>query len=603
MTTESAEQGLLSPSRQTPMEVEHARDRASLSSNDGSLPSRPQTNNNPGLPITLKFLFALNGFSLALPMTALLYIVNTRVALSLTLLPAYGAVAFLPNSLRPLYAVLSSTTHRDQLISLLLLSSAASLAGTALIPRHGVVLCFLAALVRGVTSAWPEFLLGLTLLDYARLQSSAKFDETCGRYQAQAATARHVGSLTASVGALAIIGASPAWEAHTMNWLFFLAAAANVTGAAVAIHYQIGRQHVYALPDTRPNNYASISSSSSTNDDNDNNDDVETGQVVSTKFFLCRQLSRHNVLLVLLLQISVILLALQAPLQALLTRIGWQILMGISLLALIVTFGMADWKPAQKVGLFLILRHLVPSASYLMSSYFYDIFATAPYLLQLLSLVDMAVSTVSAWSYGQVCARFSNDTALPRLIVAMTLLASLLSFTQVWLVRVLPTLQASPWLQFVVVVFVQGLVNWSGTWNFLPDVVLATTSVKPNRRATTVTLPAVVVEEEELSESGDTEFVDEASQDENDDDSMMDDRESVEEDPHHQESLPERHTRNLQYGTLISCIDFGDQLGALVLGALVGALDVGRDWEHLGALIQVCAVLGACSTVLVVILR
>ena len=37
-----------------------------------------------------------------------------------------------------------------------------------------------------------------------------------------------------------------------------------------------------------------------------------------------------------------------------------------------------------------------------MISYLYDVFATAPYMLPLLSLTDMAIATVAAWTYGKL---------------------------------------------------------------------------------------------------------------------------------------------------------------------------------------------------------
>ena len=127
---------------------------------DSSFSSFTTTTAREGLPMPLRILFALNGFSLAFPTTALMYVVNTRVEMSLALLPTYGAIAFLPNSLRPLYACLSRTPFRDYHLAFLLTTSAISIALTALIPENGIVLCFILAFVRGVTSSWPEFLLG-----------------------------------------------------------------------------------------------------------------------------------------------------------------------------------------------------------------------------------------------------------------------------------------------------------------------------------------------------------------------------------------------------------------------------------------------------------
>ena len=216
-------------------------------------------------------------------------------------------------------------------------------------------------------------------------------------------------------------------------------------------------------------------------------------------------------------------------------------------------------------------------ANIITEAYLYDVFATAPYLLQLLSLVEMGVTAVATWSYGRFWSSFSSDTALPLLILGMTLLASLMSLTQIWLVHILPVLAGSPLVQFGVVVVVKSVVNWTGMWNFMPDVVLATTSLKHASKKSPATpgVPSQVVPSGADSTTATT------------------------------ESLQERQSRNMQYGTLVACIDFGDQLGALVLGALVAALGVSRDnnWGHLEDLIQLCGFLGVCSAAFIFILK
>ena len=535
-----------------------------------------------GLPLPLKFLFALNGFSLAFPVTALLYIVNTRVEMSIALLPTYGAIAFLPNSLRPLYAYFSHTCFRDRLIALLLIASALSIAATALIPKHGVMLCFIIGFLRGVTSSWPEFLLGLTLVDLARFETK-DYEKTCAVFQAQAATSRHIGSLVASIGALVIVSRHHFLEAHTMNLLLFVSAMANFIGAIIALYYRVGRQQIHAVEPSSTGlpNYQSISTT-----------DVEVGESFlskNQKVSMCRIATNYNVLLVLLLQITVVLLALRQPIEGMLSPMGWRALSCTSIAALMLSFTAAvwsgQWEHSQKVGLFLILRHVTPSASYLMSSYLYDVFASAPYLLQLLSLVDTAISTAAAWSYGKFWSKFSSEVALPLLIFSMTILASLISLAQVWLVHILPVLSNTPLVQFGIVIVVQGIVNWTGMWNFMPDVVLATTSIKHTAVQSNASSDSVKGINTTVS-SGQGGVI------------VTNIREA-------EEAVQEQHSRNMQYGTLISCIDFGDQLGALVLGALVAALDVSRenDWDRLDDLIQLCALIGAFSAVFICILK
>jgi len=99
---------------------------------DGSSDTLPATNDislptpmREGLTQPLSLLFAINGITLALPMTSYMYIVNSQVATPLSLLPTYVALTFLPSSLKPLYAFLSNSKWLTgcgchQLIALLL---------------------------------------------------------------------------------------------------------------------------------------------------------------------------------------------------------------------------------------------------------------------------------------------------------------------------------------------------------------------------------------------------------------------------------------------------------------------------------------------------
>lgn len=536
------------------------------------------------LPLALKLLFALNGFSLAFPVTALLYIVNTRVEMSLALLPTYGAVAFLPNSLRPLYAYLSQTRFRDRLIAFLLCLSFASTLLTALIPKHGVTLCFVAAFLRGVASSWPEFLLGLTLVDQAR--TCTDFDQACAVFQSQAATTRNIGSMTASVGALLLLSGQDSLHPATMDILLFVSAGSNLIGSGIALFYQVGRQPIFHSETSNVElvNYQSIPYEDASSCDTSLTSEADTDDVPTVCFW--RNGTSHNLRLVVLLQITVILFALRQPLESWLSLFAWQGITAASVLALIFSFTAAVWttgqlQHSQKVGLFLILRHMIPEVTSLMIAYLYDIFATTPYLLQLLSITDVATATIATWSYGKFWSKFSSDKTLPLVIVGTTLVAAITSLSQIWLVRILPTLAETPLVQFGVVVIVRALVSWTGEWNFMPDVVLATTAVK---HASKTAAAVVLTNEQDREIPAGNESI-----------------EQIEE----IESPEDRQAINVQYGTLISCLDFGDQLGALVLAALISAFDVTREnnWDHLDDLTQLCCVLGVCSTLFVLILR
>jgi hypothetical protein len=610
----------------------------------------PDDTQAPSLPLPLCVLFALNGLSLALPMTALLYVVNTRVALSVALLPAYGAVAFLPNALRPLYAYLTAQLaarlSREGQIATLLLLSALSTAVTAVLPTHAVVGCFGVAFLRGVSSAWPEFLLGLTLVDEARSgrcgmdgannNTVDNLDATCAVFQAQAAVWRNSGSLVANVGAAGflLVAGAHAHTRTTMNALLLAAAFANVVGAFVAVWYRVGRQEsLYMVVEEEeedesadlPTNYQSIPPPLVDSEIGDLDEDSllslgDTAAAAATHddwyAFFCNCQRNPNVRLVVLLQLTVVLLALRQPIEELTSAFVWQGCTSTSVVALLCTFvasvWIQKWPRSQKVGLFLILRHAMPSVGYLMSSYLWDIFSETPFLLQLLSFVDMAIATAAAWSYGKVWSAYASEAALPALIAGMTILAALASLTQLWLVRALPALTSTPLLQFGAVVLVRGLVSWTGEWRLLPDIVLATTSLKyhhSRQGASHVAIYQVVRDEAPACQTGAKISLGDAAEEEH---PMEEDAtqlpalaDEAEDEVNQPESAADRHAIHMQYGTLISCMDFGGQLGALTLGALVAALDVSREnnWGHLDDLILLCGVLGAASSVLVLIIK
>jgi hypothetical protein len=190
---------------------------------------------SPQLDLAVRFLYGLQGATMQLPSLALLAIVNDRVAIPPAYLPAYGAIAFLPHSLKPLYALLSSLSttsssfeqdrHTKMLLALLFTASGFAYVGTALlIPVGGVISCFVWGFLRGVTSAWSQFLLDKTLIRQAQdstkettpdgdsqhtihepnNQSMLSYQTISSLFQSQAATNRHLGSLVASIGIFAV---------------------------------------------------------------------------------------------------------------------------------------------------------------------------------------------------------------------------------------------------------------------------------------------------------------------------------------------------------------------------------------------------------------
>lgn len=170
-------------------EPEHSQTRQAQhleSSGDDNL--RESTFNDPDLPklpLMLELLFGLNGLSLSLLTLPIMYILNTRVAVPLPYLPAYGAIAFLPYSLKPFYAYLcglwaskrtskqaaataaTNNNHQYRYLPLfrwLLASNSIYTILLACIPKGGIKAVFGVAFLRGITDSCAEFCLGLTLI-------------------------------------------------------------------------------------------------------------------------------------------------------------------------------------------------------------------------------------------------------------------------------------------------------------------------------------------------------------------------------------------------------------------------------------------------------
>ena len=131
------------------------------------------------LPTSLRLVYALNSATFQVSSLALLSIVNTRVSIPATYLPAYGAISFLPYSLRPIFAWISSLILRvldkrqqqidnsssssknrhDKLLCPAFILASLSFIGTIFIPstKNGFILCFVWGFMRGVAGHGPTF--------------------------------------------------------------------------------------------------------------------------------------------------------------------------------------------------------------------------------------------------------------------------------------------------------------------------------------------------------------------------------------------------------------------------------------------------------------
>lgn len=580
----------------------------------------------PRLSLPLRILFAMNGATLALPTTALMYILNTRVAMSLTLIPTYAAIAFLPYSLKPLYAFLSSAMaprdRRHMVITLLLVVSGLCTAGTALIPVGGVWFCILFGFIRGVTGAWPEFLLGLTLVDQARNEQPVHiYAETAARFQTQAATARNIGALVAHAAATAFFTVQEL-DDGSVTLLLFAAGLLNCISALVAWSYRVGSTR---MPTMTTDIIAEESPLDSLTilprwPSYDSLSDCDCESLLSP----CRgsgpsDATHRNIRIVILLQLVIIIISLRGPIEEVASKTAWAFMATGAIVALAVTGCTSPsvrWERSHRVGLFLILRHAMPSVTNTMSSYFYSLFSSMPAFLQAMSLTDMAVTTLASWSYGRVLSRYSKEEQLYVVIAGTTVLAAVASLGNLLLVKYCTP--DSTWaVQVCLAIGVKTVTTWTSEWNFLPDVILATISAVPEHDSQAVpeqddqAVPEHGSQENSLTAAIKTTTISTPSTKEaatlttctdtstatsittatatDEDSDRGDDSQKV----------------DMQYGTLVSCIDFGDQLGALLAGPIVAALGISRenDWAGMDSLIQLSSLAALLSIGFIAILR
>ncbi len=543
------------------------------------------------LPWTLRLFFALNGFTLSLEGLGLMYIINSRVEMPIPYLPTYGAIAFLPYSLKPLYGYLSQgRISRYQLFIGLLFGNGVSVFSTCFIPRGGVFLACLVAFVRGVTDSWAELCLGITLIDHVRVYSNIpgySYEGLASKFQAQAATARNLGSFFAfTITFIIFTGRQSLSSSHTelsafdANAILISAGGLQVLGAAFAYwcrrEFQAPSsdgfvliQHHEVMQEEQPDEASALREDetntrtpySSTEEDSWNSEPTFCPRAESWN-------SRINGILVVLLQSTILILAMQGPITEISSHLLWKVLVVSFLLATLLV-GIATYfnqwcYTSHKVGVYLILKHALPSDSMVLGSFFYFLFQSSPAELQILSLLGSGVTTFSSWSYGRLLSKYNTGSKFLTLIAGTTVLAAIASLGNIVIFRH----SQSDHLIWIVVV-VKTISTFFEEWEFLPDVVLATTSL--NAKDETILGPASVLPTSQTS------------------------------------SLTNVKARNdaVEYGTLISCIDFGDEIGSLVTGPLVALLGISREnnFERLDHLISVCFLFNIMSVGLLLLLR
>ena len=663
-------------------------------------PHHPPDDADPSLPLMLRLLFGLNGLSLSLLTLPMMYILNTRVAVPLPYLPAYGAIAFLPYSLKPMYAYLcglwakhrsNRPTNRNRqhnnhrhtyrylaLFRWLLVGNSICTLLFASIPRGGVLAVFVVAFLRGVTDSWAEFCLGLTLIDHARTNHPGSYETAVSSLQAQSATAGNLGAWTASlVTCLVLVGRrfaseeddeeqQPQLTGGLTNGLVIATALFQLVGVASVQVWETGQSKRANANGNGNDNwngdgiYDELPSSETRYDANGTGDDgsdnpVRFGRdnaVLSTESdFLRDEESSHpsysslediasdeesaaslsiettdlfgnprngswpftriaKWILIVLLQCILVAIALKGPFVEATSHFVWIVLMSTLLIGIVFTavalycklrksddIGVSDDTTTLNVGLFLVLKNAIPSDSAILGSFFYALFGTnQPLLLQFLSFLGMGVSSLSSWSYTRIFSkRFGSGRPLVGLIAGTVVLASLASLMHIAVFRVYQRSEhgeegneeLSPSRRLLLIAIAAKFVTtFCDEWAFLPELVLATTSVRVPTSTGSLSSPANIASHREADGPVGNGAIVSGTPAENLGGSHERDRLEDDDDDEDQ-----RQRIAIEYGTLVSCIDFGDQLGSLLAAPLVAAWQISREngFLHLDRLILFCS--------------
>lgn len=585
----------------------------------------------PRLPLPLSILYGMYGLTMSLPMLPMMYILNTRVALPLSVLPTYGALSFMPYSFKPLYAYVSSFFPRHLLLCIGWACCALATLGWTWVPS--VTWVFVLGIVHGVVMAWSGFLLGLTLLETAQCHllkqnsididsanhGGAAFETAASLFQSQAATARNIGSFLASILTLLIFGIGQRdqsqWSGLLVNGIFWATAGCHLISFFVVLGHRDTFSSDYSLRTSRTTpsstvqatmqlpirddgrlTYSSLEVSEGYSDedvsDADSEETLERQEQSSPT-------NKFNLFAVGFLQVSVILLALKGPIHTLVSDHLYilPVVAGVAIVGLLLLFlwlcigntglrilkeARQGWGMSSMAGLVLILRHAVPSSFAVYNAFLYHCFQTQPAWLQIFSLAGSVTLTLASWSYQKLFApHFSHGRKLIHFMMVTTFVtyASNNLFAVVVNThrddRSLEAQPLFPWL----VLSIKVLTSFPMEWNFLPSVVLATVSIPGAENATRGV--------------------------QNDTASNLRNMEMNEEDEQQgtpAESVPTTvptvsSATNVAYGSLISCIDFGDQIGAILSTPIVSALGITREnnWRNLDSMIHICSGIGVLS--------
>ena len=194
---------------------------------------------------------------------------------------------------------------------------------------------------------------------------------------------------------------------------------------------------------------------------------------------------RVTIFALVMMQVAIVLFVLKDPITSVTSEFVWKVLVvtmssAFALSAVGLCYNRSLQFP-HRVGIFLIVRNMVPSDAMVVASFVYSVFQSQPLLMQSLSVISLAVRMVSSWSYTKLWARFCQGHPLLMLIgglVVLSSLASLLNVALFWKYQGSASMNENDMIRNVVGIAILSTVGTTffSEWAFLPEVVLASVS-------------------------------------------------------------------------------------------------------------------------------
>lgn len=607
------------------------------------------------LPISLRVVYALNSATFQVSSLALLSIVNTRVGVGVEYLPALGAISFLPYSLLPIFAWVGSLllkqkkntnpddnkNRHDKLLFPAFLLASSAFVGTVFIPPGGVVLCFVWGFLRGVAGAWTDFLIGMSVIEFSKLQSrflpslsqndgnTVTYEKCVSVNTAQSSTARNIGSFVASVVALLFFSKNRNLSDRVANTLILGTAAIFLLASFASLKYQSSVEKILqnSRYDTIIDNdeeeltdepsSTSLSSRQSEVGHNELEDSEGSNPPKDMDMQVPKGTHRQQIVQVSTLisfQALLAVSALQKPIISISSQTTWLSLVVTFTVILVCTIfvgyrcgqqktatsstsdthsSMPNCQhhqrlPHGQLNLYFLLRYSMPITGFLMYSYIYTVFQSEPMFLQLLAVLKSAIGSISTFFYEKVLSpKCHSGWPLIGMIFTLDIVMGLVALLDVWVVRAVSEKVVDG--EYYIDTSLRCLVGAVGLakyffaeLDYMPTLVLSTTNIyngdDDDLRSSKFGHDGVKRESSADSDNG--EHVEENQMPEVsclNIDSCNNEEETR---PPKTVSVPNNIpviSAGMQYASFLSCIDFGAQIGDWITVPIVASLGIARE--------------------------